>query len=185
LAILVVLGPVSALGADPFGGVPPASTAELEAVRGMGLNLGLNLNLGFKLPDLNLKLGPVAPLGPADLVQGVQITGDVTVTKTQAETGVTVELVRAQSEDLLHGGPIEQTANDTKTFVDVGLSAQTGLSAQVLNTDSNVDIQTTANVTMTLQPALMAQMQATARQAATLGSISRAMEAGLVGSLRP
>ena len=107
------------------------------------------------------------------------------MTKTQAESGVTLELVRVQSDDLVHGGPVEQSANDTKTFVDVGLSAQTGISAQVLNTDSNVNIQTTANVTMTLQPALMAQMQAEARQAATLGSISRAMEAGLVGSLRP
>lgn len=183
LAVLLVLGPVPALGADPFGAVPPVSTAELEAVRGMGLNLGFDLNLGFELPDL--ELGPLAPLGPADLVKGVQITGEVTVTKTQAETGVTLELIRVQSEDLLRDGPIEETANDTKTFVEVGLSAQTGLTAEVLNTDSNVDIQTLANVTMTLPPALMAQMQATARQAAALGSLSRSMQIGLVGSLRP
>ena len=183
LAVLLVLGPVPALGADPFGAVPPVSAAELEVVRGMGLNLRFDLDLDFDLPDLHL--GPVTPLGPADLVAGVQITGEVRVTKTQAETGVTLELIRVQSEDLLHDGPIQETANDTKTFVEVGLSAQTGLSAEILNTDSNVDIQTLANVTMTLPPGLLAHMQASARQAAALGSLSRTMQIGLVGSLRP
>lgn len=176
LAVLLVLGPVPALGADPFGAVPPVSAAELEVVRGMGLfDLDLDLDLDFDFDLRDLFAG----------VAGVQITGEVRVTKTQAETGVTLELIHVQSEDLLHDGPIQETANDTKTFVEVGLSAQTGLSAEILNTDSNVDIQTLANVTMTLPPGLVAHMQASARQAAALGSLSRTMQIGLVGSLRP